>query len=138
MVSGSKLGLASSEDGWESTKVSGKSALWLLRGFGGKRPPHKVLGKPWFSERKRNQCHSRRLIQMRRRRRRRESHYKVSGLAEGPKDGRGECSAGYCGVVIGGAEGFAERSLRGGSSRWKGVLMTLGLVPPRWGTGWLS
>lgn len=67
-----------------------------------------------------------------------ESHYKVSGVAEGPKDGRGECSAGYCGVVIGGAEGFAERSLRGGSSRWKGVLMTLGLVPPRWGTGWLS
>lgn len=62
-----------------------------------------------------------------------ESHRKASGVA-----GRGECSAGDCGVVSGGAEGFAERNLRGGSSRWKGVLMTLGLFPPRWGAGWLS
>lgn len=36
--------------------------------FWREKTPHKVLGKPWFSEGKRNQCRSRRLIQMRRRR----------------------------------------------------------------------
>lgn len=48
MVSGSKLGLASSEEGRESTKVSGKSGLWPPGGFGGKRPHIKCWESPGF------------------------------------------------------------------------------------------
>lgn len=93
MVSGSKLGLASSEEGWESTKVSGESALWPPGGFGGKRSPHKMLGKPWFSEGKRNQCRSRRLIQMRTRRLG-QATTKPAALQRGPKTGEEKAKLG--------------------------------------------
>lgn len=72
---GSKLGLESSEEGWESKKVSGKSALWL-QGLGEKRPPHKILGSPCIQR-----VSSRRIIQERRW----ESHHKSSGVSRRAK-----------------------------------------------------